>query len=649
MKAITTIILLLLINVCLGQMSVTEYANKADSIKRLKPTKENLTALNNLSFRGKYLDHDITEHIVDYVLKHSDKPNFELISAFAHKVKGITCDETGRYHESIEHYLKAIEKYDKAGSDLDVAKCEGNIGMIFRKQHKYPQALDYFNNSLVIFEAENFDYGSFLTFMNIGVIKMKLDQPDSSIFYLKRAEELMVKLNTFDPNLYGNLGNAYLKLKDYDSAQENYLICVKSYESNESQSSVIWYFSYGDFLRKKGKLKEALVYIEKAKNLTGKNIYNNESVALFEISALLKYKTKQFKESADNYMTLSDIQDSLYKFDNSKLTSELSEKYQTEKRKLQIENLNKEKKLEEQKVFYLIIGSILLVVIVIYSVIGIYIKIKDNKKIKAKNILIQHQKEVVEEKSAEILDSIKYAKRLQNAILPAIKLIKEHFVDSFVLFKPKDIVSGDFYWMETKKNLTMFAAADCTGHGVPGAMVSVVCANALNKSVNEKDITDPGKILDSTRNIVVETFSKTNSDVKDGMDISICVYNTLTKELLWAGANNPLWIVRKGSKELESITPNKQPIGMFENQLNFTTHNIKINSGDSIYMFSDGYADQFGGDRGKKMKTKKFREIILEIQDQNMIEQKNILDDHFEDWKADLEQIDDVCVIGVRF
>jgi serine phosphatase RsbU (regulator of sigma subunit) len=323
---------------------------------------------------------------------------------------------------------------------------------------------------------------------------------------------------------------------------------------------------------------------------------------------------------------------------------------------LEIENLNKankieeeKRKAEEQKVFYLIIGSILLILIVIYSIISIYIKIRDNKRIKAKNKLIEQQKEIVEKKNKEILDSIQYAKRLQDAILPTRKLVKSYFVESFVLYEPKDIVSGDFYWMEVKDGLTMFAAADCTGHGVPGAMVSVVCANALNKAVNELNLTDPGAILNATRDIVVETYTKTGSDVQDGMDISICVYDLERKELYWAGANNPLWIIRKDQRDIDAIKADKQPIGKFGKSVPFTTHKINIEDGDTIYLFSDGFADQFGGDNGKKMKPVKFKELLLQNQDKNLDQQKKVLLKAFNDWKGDLDQIDDVCVIGVRF
>jgi len=261
-----------------------------------------------------------------------------------------------------------------------------------------------------------------------------------------------------------------------------------------------------------------------------------------------------------------------------------------------------------------------------------------------KNGQIKKQKAVIEEAHKEITDSIKYAQRIQSAILPPMNMVQSHLKDAFILYKPKDVVAGDFYWMEHKDGKTLFAAADCTGHGVPGAMVSVVCNNALNRSVREYKLTDPGKILDKTRAIVIQEFEKSDEAVQDGMDIALCSLEG--NKLQYAGAHNPLWIVRNG--ELMETKPNKQPIGQFDNPLPYMSHTFDLKKGDSFYIFSDGYVDQFGGEKGKKFRAKAFKELLLSIQNKKMDEQKNLLNKSFENWKGSLEQIDDVCVIGVR-
>ena len=209
-------------------------------------------------------------------------------------------------------------------------------------------------------------------------------------------------------------------------------------------------------------------------------------------------------------------------------------------------------------------------------------------------------------KSKEVTDSIKYAKRIQSAILPSSKTIKEYLPNSFIFYKPKDIVAGDFYWLESKNDTVLFAVADCTGHGVPGAMVSVICNNGLNRSVREYGLINPSDILNKTREIVISEFEKSDEDVRDGMDIALCSikYKVESKKsqttaiLQYAGANNPLWIVR--DHELIDIRPDKQPIGKHFKNSSFTPHSIELKKGDTIYIFSDGYADQFGGPKGKK-------------------------------------------------
>lgn len=271
-------------------------------------------------------------------------------------------------------------------------------------------------------------------------------------------------------------------------------------------------------------------------------------------------------------------------------------------------------------------------------------RIEAEEKLQASLKEIHYQKLIVEEKSQEITDSIEYAKTIQSAILPSPKVIDEFLQDSFVLYKPKDIVAGDFYWIEAKEDRILFAVADCTGHGVPGAMISVVCNNALNRSVREYNLSEPGEILDKAREIVIQEFEKSETEVRDGMDIAIC--SLIEDKLEYAGAHNPLWIIRNGI--LLETKANKQPIGKFENLEPYTTHSFQLEKGDTIYIFSDGYSDQFGGARGKKYKTSNFKNLLLSIQESSMEKQLALLEAEFKKWRGSMEQIDDVCVIGLR-
>jgi serine phosphatase RsbU (regulator of sigma subunit) len=293
-----------------------------------------------------------------------------------------------------------------------------------------------------------------------------------------------------------------------------------------------------------------------------------------------------------------------------------------------------------------------LIFIIIVSILGVLayrsyrLKNKANKLVLQQKTEIEEQHKVLEEQHREITDSINYAKRIQEAILPPLKLVKGYMPDSFILYQPKDIVAGDFYWMEGVNNLIIFAAADCTGHGVPGAMVSVVCHNAMNRAVKEFMLVKPNEILDKTREIVLETFEKSDEDVNDGMDIALCSINTESKKLSYSGANNGLYLIRDG--ELTQVKPDKQPIGNYQDAKPFTLHEFDLKKGDVLYTFSDGYPDQFGGPKGKKFMYKNFRNLLLDIHQKPMNEQHSLLVKAFEEWRGAHEQIDDVCVIGVR-
>lgn len=257
---------------------------------------------------------------------------------------------------------------------------------------------------------------------------------------------------------------------------------------------------------------------------------------------------------------------------------------------------------------------------------------------------IIHTTNILKIKNEETLDSIKYAKRIQNAILPSHQSVNTLFPNSFIYYQPKAIVSGDFYWIHEKDNTKFFAVADCTGHGVPGAMVSVICHSALNRSVREFNLTEPSKILDKTRDLIIEEFSKSEEYVSDGMDIILC--SIKDHELIYSGAHNPLWICR--ADELIEYKADKQPVGNFSHAKSFTSNFITLQPNDTIYMSTDGFADQFGGDNGKKMKRKNFKNYLKSITEKPLELQRQILNVKFEDWKGDFEQVDDVCVMGIK-
>jgi serine phosphatase RsbU (regulator of sigma subunit) len=322
---------------------------------------------------------------------------------------------------------------------------------------------------------------------------------------------------------------------------------------------------------------------------------------------------------------------------------------------------------ENQATQRLYVWGIILAIVICTLLIFVFINAKRNAlQLKRRNELIEIQSKDIQVKNdqleqvnKEITDSINYAQRIQQAILPSAQVLNETLKNGFVLFRPKDVVSGDFYWLEKTATTIYFAAADCTGHGVPGAMVSVVCSNALSKALLEEGKTKTNELLDKTRELVIKQFGAENitdlQRIQDGMDISLCAYFPTENRMEWSGANNPLWIVRKndtGGFDLIEFKPDKQPVASYAVMEPFSAHHIQLYSQDTVYIFTDGYQDQFGGSEhkkgGKKFKVSRLKELIISIQHMTMDEQHHYFERVLEEWRGDIEQIDDICIIGVR-
>ena len=308
---------------------------------------------------------------------------------------------------------------------------------------------------------------------------------------------------------------------------------------------------------------------------------------------------------------------------------------------------------EVQNVVYLsVIGFIILIGVLTAFITTSRRRKRMNLILTEKNELIQEQKDIVDEKNQSISDSINYAERLQRAILPTNDQFNTYLPNNFLVFLPKDVVSGDFYWLEEKNGIVYTAVADCTGHGVPGAMMSVVCSDALSRAVNEFQQYEPKDILDKTRDLVIRKFERSDENVSDGMDISLVAIDLQLKKLTFAGANNSLCIIRltdeQGEPEIMELKGDKQPIGNYAHKNDFTQQEITLKEGDVLYLYSDGFADQFGGPDGKKFKYAPFRSALAKIFRLPMNEQQEFLEELYFSWKGDLEQIDDVCVLGVR-
>ncbi len=290
-----------------------------------------------------------------------------------------------------------------------------------------------------------------------------------------------------------------------------------------------------------------------------------------------------------------------------------------------------------------ILAAVLALILVIGLVYFIWRNYRNKKRA---NILLQAQKDQIAYQKQHITDSIEYAKMIQAAILPSMELFS-HKLEHFVVFKPRDIVSGDFYWVEEIDGKYLIVTADCTGHGVPGAFMSMLGISLLNEIIISKEISRPDLVLNHLRKKIIEALrQKTGSIVKDGMDMTVCLFDRKTLQLQFSGANNPLYLVSDG--QLTQIKGDKMPVAIHDIMDPFTLHQLEIKQGDTFYTFSDGFVDQFGGPQRKKFLAKNFKNLLLSVQDLSMIEQGNRLDEVFTDYRLDVEQIDDVVVIGVK-
>ncbi len=309
---------------------------------------------------------------------------------------------------------------------------------------------------------------------------------------------------------------------------------------------------------------------------------------------------------------------------------------------------------EKELIFYSIsslIGSSLITLLIIWYFRSTNLEyeeiiINNNKDLTLYNSKINLQKIKLEAKNKDITDSINYASRIQQAILPSNQKMAKHFTNYFLLHLPKDILSGDFYWVEAVNNRIYLAVADCTGHGIPGSMVSVVCNNALNRSVQEFNLKDPNVILNKTRALVIEAFDDNEKTIRDGMDISLCCIDKTTNKLLFSGANNPIIIIR--NNQLITLEADRQPIGKYSFGKPFTQQEITLTSDDIVYLYTDGFADQFGGERGKKYKSANLVKFFIKNSKLTLRNQKDALKEEFTNWKSDFDQIDDVCIMGFK-
>jgi len=620
---------------------------------------------------------------------------------------GAVYGEIGKNKESLEYHFKNVGIGKTSGDEESLANSYVNIGNVYIQMQNYYLSVQYILQAIPIYEKLKLEKPLGTCYYNLAVANYHLKNYVKASEFGLRSNEYFQHSNTLSqlPNNYSLLSNIALDQKNFDgaliTAKTGAELAIKSsntyalfflyenmaqaYRSKKQLDSALRYvnksvdialqFNYDPFklksyrskgliLHDRGDYKNAILFLDTAQRLA-KNRNNLEIQTDCNLYLALSYKALSKPENAFDLLYLSSAQkDTLFQNTNARSILELQTLFETEKKELQIKNqsllLDSAKHKNEAKNRLLYFSAFASLCIAVFAFIA-FKNFKETKKanvlikeqkleVDLKNTEITRQKMIVDQKQKEILDSIQYAKHIQLAILPPLELVNKHLPENFIIYQPKDIVAGDFYWAEhisnKEQNLFFIAAADSTGHGVPGAIVSVVCSNALNRSVKEYRLTQASQILDKTRELVLDTFSKSGEDIKDGMDISLMVIDMNQNKISWSGANNPLWLIQNGN--FHEIKADKQPIGKSEKFKPFTNHEIPYVKNTMFYLFTDGYPDQFGGPEGKKFKYNRFADLLIANQHLDLNVQSKNISAAFSNWKNKQEQTDDVCVIGIR-
>jgi len=555
----------------------------------------------------------------------------------------------GYYHKALKSFLESEKLSRELNDDMGIAHCAMNTYVVYEKMGRSEEAIKKVREAIpYLISAKQERYLSDI-YHKIATSKITLNELDSAEYYVNTGLQIAqlnhdsIKISL----LYNSRANLLFKNNDFTNALT---WADKAREIREAKNDVLnlpmMYSFLSDVHLQLNQLDKAERYALKSIELA-KNIGQRESLIKAYVTASKVFQKKEnFSEALDYYIMYNELQDSIQGKGMIERVNELELQNEREKQQAIVKLLEKEKQLKEmqlkknQYTIWSVSAGLLVVLFFLFIVFRNY-----KQKQKA-NIEISYQKDIIEEKNKDITDSINYASRIQSTILPDTKIFTTYFSDSFVFYQPKDIVSGDFYFAEEKNDKIYFAVVDCTGHGVPGALVSVFGHNGLRRCINEYNLSKPADILDKLSSIVEESFKTEGKEVADGMDLALCVYDKKTQIVEYAGANNPLWVHQ--NEDIVQIKGDKQPVGHYHNRKPFTNHVITLNAGDSLYLFSDGFADQFGGEKGKKFKYSQFRQMVLDNVSKPMSEQKIIIGQAFEKWKGNLEQVDDICILGIR-
>lgn len=635
--------------------------NKADSLLRLISKCKNDTEIINLSSSliKLYEISDVSKaiEVSNQTIELSKKNNFKLYDVY--EKKGYLLFLKSNYKESLLNFQFAEKEAFKISNseikNTNLANIYDGMASVYSRLQNYQAAIEILKKAIQIsVNLKDEDQISRYN-INLGNHYFNNQQLDQALKHYTIAEKGYLKLNDSInlQSVYNGFGNAYFEKKEYLKALNyfsNSQKLILKLTPDDLVSIGIASENIGETYSKLGEYNLALANCLKANEIFTKLENKTFQYITYESIAGIYSQLKDYEKSNEYLKKYVSLKDSVFDEDTKNTIHEMSIKYETEKKEKENQVLSLENNNKKQIIYFALGGCFLLLGLVFFIFNGYRTKQKANKLLEDKNQIIQQQKTIVEEQHQDITDSIKYAQRIQGAILPPKKMWEKILPNSFVLYMPKDILSGDFYWIEETKDYIYVAAADCTGHGVPGALISIVNFNLLNKAVLEKKLITPSEILDDVNVSLTESLHQTvgESTVRDGMDVTLIAIHKHSNEVLFTGANNPIYII--SNDELKQIKGDKFPVGAFvEDQIQkFTTKRFTVEKGDSIYLFSDGFADQFGGDKGKKYKYSPFQERLKEINNLPLTEQSSKMKSEFLKWKGAHEQVDDVLLVGIK-
>lgn len=675
---------------------VVEYANKLATCSEELHFKKGIAY--GASFKGIYY---WKKGHYDAALQQYKK-SLELMTELNNKRGQSTCflnigqvyAERGSYAEAIEYMLKGIRIKEELKEHKGMRIGYNNLGNVYSTMGNYKEGLKCYFKTLKIAEESKDRLGESYAYDNIGTIFLHQNKLDISLYYFKKAvaiqEEIGDKVNA--GNSYSSIGNIYALKRKYKEALACHLRDLKiKEEAHDRQGIASACNSIGfDYFELKD-LDKSLSYQQRSYNLCKEMKYKKgvadasgglgkiyeakheyiQALSYYEqmlfISKELDFKEgirdsyanqasvftkmKQFEQALNFTSLYNQVKDSLLNKENFKQVAELNTRYETDKKEKEILLLTKDQQLnakiihQQQLERWGLIGGLGLLSI---SIASIYRRYRFKQKA---NLILEKQKQEIEQKNVLITDSIDYAKTIQEAVLPDQREIKTLFPESFILYKPKAIVSGDFYWTGHFKDQIICAVADCTGHGVPGAFMSLLGHSMLENVVKRAHVTNPSEILDELNNELISRLSRDQKQevVKHGMDISLVAIHQTTGTLHFAGAHNSIYLVRNG--ELKEIKADKIGIGEIKQGKNhYTQHRMQLMKGDMIYLFTDGFPDQIGGPKRKKFFYQPFKELLTSISRSDTDTQRNKLDEAHVQWlDGKYEQTDDILIMGIRF